>query len=214
MNEQNISSEFEIESSSTEPTHCPYCQAEIYDADAIVQCVTCESIYHESCWQEIDRCAMYGCEGSESQAVSDLSNIPVVTEPVNNSYSEAAVDVVPDFSIDYSDLYAMQSTQIQIDEYDLGPALNCSYCHVEVQAGEVTVACAKCNAAHHRDCWGERNRCAVHGCRHRRYVEHFAMGPSANGSSETYPEKSYPVFWDEGWWSNIKKFWNSWMSEW
>lgn len=203
-----MSTDFHIESSPTEATHCPYCQAKLLPQDEVVRCTHCESTYHDSCWAELDKCAMYGCESSgavivslappadeheavESQSASDeafvfvkpaggannnnhLANGTVEGEANDNSTDNALADdtpaaestLIPDFSIDLADL--SPQPQFSIETSELAPALNCTYCHLEIRVGEPSVACKRCNAMHHQDCWAERGRCAVYGCGHRR----------------------------------------------
>lgn len=177
--------EFHIEDTSTEPTNCPYCQAEIQAADTLVRCTKCSATYHVSCWNEGDQCAMYGCgselavafnqnagnpkqNGTGSNSAGPNSTGSSSTEPNSATHSnipQANFAGVPDFSIDISELAS--APQFSISETDLAPALNCSYCHLEIGVGESSVVCMKCHATHHHDCWRERNRCAVYGCNHR-----------------------------------------------
>jgi len=63
------------------------------------------------------------------------------------------------------------SVLFSIETSELAPALNCTYCHLEIRVGEPSVACKRCNAMHHQDCWAERGRCAVYGCGHRRKAD-------------------------------------------
>lgn len=156
--------EFQIEHAPDEPTHCPYCQTEISAADTLVRCSDCNATYHVSCWNEGDKCAMYGCD-SELAVAIDIQTNGTSPDAQADAVPQSNFAGVPDFSIDISELPS--APQVTISENELAPALSCSYCHLEVGIGESSVVCMKCHATHHHDCWLERKRCAVYGCNHR-----------------------------------------------
>lgn len=224
-----MSTDFHIESSPTEATHCPYCQAKLLSEDKVVQCTHCESTYHDSCWAELDKCAMYGCESSGAAIISPFASAndqkaienPTTTDEAfvfvkpaggahhnnhlttssntedeteadeaeagENSIDDALTEdytLIPDFSIDLADLQPQHGADFSIETSELAPALNCTYCHLAINVGEPCVACKRCNAMHHQDCWAERGRCAVYGCGHRRN--------SVTSSIDRYPSSRDP----------------------
>jgi hypothetical protein len=45
---------------------CPYCRGAITDQDKSVSCQQCRTIHHQLCWNETDRCSVFGC-GNKSE---------------------------------------------------------------------------------------------------------------------------------------------------
>ena len=45
---------------------CPYCRSPITAQDESVSCIQCRTIHHRPCWNETDRCSVFGC-GSKSE---------------------------------------------------------------------------------------------------------------------------------------------------
>lgn len=41
---------------------------------------------------------------------------------------------------------------------------SCPFCLSPIRAGEETMRCLKCGAAHHADCGTTSGKCAIHGC--------------------------------------------------
>ncbi len=39
----------------------------------------------------------------------------------------------------------------------------CPFCHVAL-AGAAIVACSRCSAEHHAECWSAHGKCSVYGC--------------------------------------------------
>ncbi|MBQ7568567.1 hypothetical protein IJT17_07165, partial [bacterium] len=53
---------------------CAFCNKVIEEGTAPVVCVRCHGLYHQECWQGLDRCAIYGCnEPKESYGLVDTS---------------------------------------------------------------------------------------------------------------------------------------------
>jgi hypothetical protein len=42
---------------------CPYCKSTITDQEKSVSCNQCRTIHHQPCWNETDRCSVFGCGG-------------------------------------------------------------------------------------------------------------------------------------------------------
>ena len=40
---------------------CPYCRGEFSGSDATVSCSECKTRHHQECWEEVDRCSVFGC---------------------------------------------------------------------------------------------------------------------------------------------------------
>ena len=40
---------------------CPYCKESISEQDKAVSCRECRTIHHQDCWNETDRCSVFGC---------------------------------------------------------------------------------------------------------------------------------------------------------
>jgi hypothetical protein len=45
---------------------CPYCKARIAENEQAVSCSTCSTVHHQDCWNETDRCSVFGC-GNKSE---------------------------------------------------------------------------------------------------------------------------------------------------
>lgn len=44
---------------------CPYCKTPLKNAIELVQCVSCKTVHHASCWAENNnRCSIFGCQNS------------------------------------------------------------------------------------------------------------------------------------------------------
>ena len=42
---------------------CPYCRGELVETDRVVSCGECRTRHHQDCWNETERCSVYGCSG-------------------------------------------------------------------------------------------------------------------------------------------------------
>jgi hypothetical protein len=51
---------------------CPYCRGEFSEKDNIVSCSECKTRHHTECWEEVGRCAVFGCR-SKSEIVITLN---------------------------------------------------------------------------------------------------------------------------------------------
>jgi Prokaryotic RING finger family 1 len=40
---------------------CPYCRGQFSINDATVSCSECKTRHHKECWEEVDRCSVFGC---------------------------------------------------------------------------------------------------------------------------------------------------------
>lgn len=47
---------------------CPYCK-EITSSVGTVLCTACGTRHHKACWNENDRCAVYGCSGTHHKTI-------------------------------------------------------------------------------------------------------------------------------------------------
>lgn len=52
---------------------CPYCRGMITTGEKVVSCSKCRTAHHQDCWNETDRCSIFGC-GSKSEL--ELQNEP------------------------------------------------------------------------------------------------------------------------------------------
>lgn len=90
---------FEIEYSQTESTICPYCHTSIPHEDQAMRCAECDSVYHEGCWAELDKCAQFGCESTVAHAVSYRT--------ISDDGSQSRWLAISDESIHYSEAVGM-----------------------------------------------------------------------------------------------------------
>jgi hypothetical protein len=54
------------ESTGKEEALCPYCRNSILEKEKVVSCRECRTIHHSECWNETDRCSVFGC-GNKSE---------------------------------------------------------------------------------------------------------------------------------------------------
>ncbi|MCI0412537.1 hypothetical protein L0222_07010 [bacterium] len=54
------------ESSEKGPAVCPYCRNPVLEDEKAVSCRECRTIHHSECWNETDRCSVFGC-GNKSE---------------------------------------------------------------------------------------------------------------------------------------------------
>lgn len=46
-------------------TLCPYCRGTLIQRhQRLVSCSSCKTVHHESCWEEAQRCSIFGCTSS------------------------------------------------------------------------------------------------------------------------------------------------------
>jgi hypothetical protein len=48
---------------------CPYCRGPMADSDLVVSCSECRTRHHGECWNETDRCSVFGCGGKSELQV-------------------------------------------------------------------------------------------------------------------------------------------------
>lgn len=49
---------------------CPYCRGAILDGLAVGNCTSCGTPYHDECWHELNRCAIFGCSGKGFETIA------------------------------------------------------------------------------------------------------------------------------------------------
>ena len=54
------------EATGKEDALCPYCRNSILEKEKVVSCRECRTIHHFECWNETDRCSVFGC-GNKSE---------------------------------------------------------------------------------------------------------------------------------------------------
>lgn len=53
---------------------CPYCRGMLNEGVKIVRCNSCHTMFHESCWSENGKCAIFQCDGATSEAIQVKAN--------------------------------------------------------------------------------------------------------------------------------------------
>ncbi|MCI0446138.1 hypothetical protein L0244_10100 [bacterium] len=53
---------------------CPYCRGMLNEGLMIVRCNECHTMFHESCWSENGKCAIFRCYGSTSEPIEAKVN--------------------------------------------------------------------------------------------------------------------------------------------
>lgn len=77
------------------------------------------------------------------------------------SLLETAIEAHPPLELDMTEIEELPATVVVSSGW-------CGICGEE--ARERRVACSRCKAPHHRECWGWIGQCAIFGCGSRRFV--------------------------------------------
>jgi hypothetical protein len=160
-----------------------------------VACRECGAWHHKACWEANGGCAVLSCD---CQAYIDLF-FPSPTRVESVQVTAAEDITIPHISISEEDLSQLPAqpphvvlgegghggvrgedsdrsptppSHIVLDMSDIPPEIpeiHCAYCHEVIKADEQAVACRKCDAPYHKECWKTIRRCATLGCKSTQY---------------------------------------------